>query len=43
MIYFGGEMFRSVPLTLRELSLAFSLAATVIPFDILRRIISRLS
>ena len=43
MIYFGGEMFRSVPLTLRELSLAFSLAATVIPFDLLRRLISRLS
>ena len=43
MIYFGGDMFRSVPLTLRELSLAFSLAATVIPFDILRRIVSRLS
>ena len=42
MIYFGGEMFRSVPLTLRELSLAFSLAATVIPFDILRRVIARL-
>ncbi len=43
MIYCGGDMFRSVPLTLRELSLAFSLAATVIPFDILRRVISRLS
>ena len=43
MIYFGGDLFRCVPLTLRELSLAFSLAATVIPFDILRRVITRLS
>ena len=43
MIYFGGDMFRCVPLTVRELSLAFSLAATVIPFDIMRRIIARFS
>ena len=42
MIYFGGDVFRSVPLTSRELLNVILLAATVIPFDILRRIIRKL-
>jgi hypothetical protein len=42
MIYFGGEVFRCVPLLLREVSFVFFLAATVIPFEMLRRLISRL-
>ena len=43
MIYFGGEMFRCIPLSVGELSLSLSLAFTVIPFDIIRRIIKKLS
>lgn len=43
MIYFGGDVFRSAPLTLRELLNVVILAASVIPFDILRRIFKKLS
>ena len=42
MIYFGGTLFRSVPLSAHELSFAISLAALVIPFDIIRRIVAKL-
>ena len=42
MIYFGGEVFRCTPLTARELLFAIGLAFTVIPFDIVRRIIYKL-
>lgn len=42
MIYFGGEIFRSVPLTFRELLNVILLASTVIPFDIVRRVIKKL-
>ena len=38
MIYFGGELFRAVPLTAAELVSVILIAATVVPFDILRRI-----
>ncbi len=38
MIYFGGAVFRSVPLDLRELLFVIFLASTVLPFDLLRRL-----
>ena len=42
MIYFGGEVFRCAPLSIRELWLAISLAMAIIPFDIARRVLVRL-
>ncbi len=42
MIYYGGELFRCVPLTGEELWFALLLSFSVIPFDISRRIISKL-
>ena len=43
MIYFGGEMFRSVPLSFREILNVILIASTVMPFDAIRRIIKKLS
>lgn len=43
MIYFGGEIFRCIPLTVGEIAMAVSLAFTVIPFDCIRRIVKKLS
>ncbi len=43
MIYFGGELFRSVPLTFREILNVILIASTVIPFDIIRRIFKKLN
>ena len=43
MIYLGGEVFRCIPLNLGEISLALTLASTVIPFDCIRRIIKKLN
>ena len=42
IIYFGGSIFRSTPLTLRELLSVFLLSASVILFDSFRRIITKL-
>lgn len=42
MIYFGGTVFRCVPLRLPELTFVILIAATVIPFDMLRRLIYKL-
>ena len=42
MIYFGGDIFRCVPLSIGELCLALSMALTVIPFDCIRRIVKKL-
>lgn len=42
MIYFGGVVFRCVPLILPELSFVILLASSVIPFDMLRRLIYKL-
>ncbi len=42
MIYFGGDVFRCTPLTVKELWFAVGLAFSVIPFDIIRRIIYKL-
>lgn len=42
MIYFGGAVFRCVPLLAGELSFVILLSMTVIPFDLIRRLIYRL-
>ena len=42
MIYFGGTVFRTMPLTLRELSFVIFLSFTVIPFEMIRRIFYKL-
>lgn len=42
MVYFGGEVFRCTPLSVRELWFAISLAFSVVPFDIIRRIVYKL-
>ena len=39
IIYYGGNMFRSFGLTLKELEITTLLALTVIPVDIIRKII----
>ena len=38
LIYFGGELFRSFGLTLKEFEIMILLAATVIPVDWARKI-----
>ncbi|MBR5242469.1 MAG: calcium-translocating P-type ATPase, PMCA-type [Clostridia bacterium] len=42
MIYFGGEIFRCVPLSWHELSVVISFAFCVVPFEMLRRLIYKL-
>lgn len=42
MIYYGGALFRTEPLATRDLLRVVLLAATVLPFDILRRVFSKL-
>ncbi len=39
MIFFGGEMFRCVPLTVREITTTALLASTVIPADFCRKLL----
>ncbi len=41
IVYFGGEVFRTTPLSLRDLASALALAFAVVPFDIIRKILSR--
>ncbi len=43
IVYFGGELFRSTPLLARELLFVILLAFTVVPFEMWRRIIYKLS
>ncbi len=43
MIYFGGSMFRSTPLSARDLLLVIAIAATVLPFDLVRRVLGKLN
>ena len=43
MIFFGGEIFRSVPLNLSEIGLVIALAFSIVLFDIIRRIFRKLS
>lgn len=42
MIYYGGELFRCVPLSIGAIMHVVSISFTIIPFDIIRRIICRL-
>lgn len=42
MIYYGGALFRSVPLTAHELFSVVLIASTVLVFDIIRRIAEKL-
>lgn len=42
IIYFGGSLFRSTPLTLRELQCVFILSLSVLLFDSIRRVFSKL-
>ena len=42
MIYFGGSVFRTVPLTAKELFSVILLASSVVPFEIIRRIMYKL-
>jgi hypothetical protein len=42
MIYFGGELFRCVPLLPKELSFVILLSMTVVPFEMLRRLFYKL-
>jgi magnesium-transporting ATPase (P-type) len=42
MVYFGGAVFRCVPLQWQELSFVFFLAMTVIPFELIRRLMYKL-
>lgn len=39
MIYYGGNLFRTSGLTLKEFMIMFLISLTVIPFDIIRKII----
>ncbi len=43
IVYYGGSLFRSTPLTATELLFAITTAATVLVFDTLRRIFKKLS
>ena len=42
LVYFGGELFRTCPISLRDFSNAVMLSAMVIPIDILRKITLKL-
>ena len=42
MVYFGGEVFRCVPLKAHEVSFVILLALTLIPFEMTRRLIYKL-
>lgn len=42
MIYFGGALFRCVPLLPHELSFVFLLSMTVLPFEMIRRLFYKL-
>ena len=42
MIYFGGNLFRCVPLEIQELNFVLLMSASIIPFEIIRRILFKL-
>ena len=42
MIYCGGGIFRTVPLTIAELMNVILISATVVPFEVVRRIFYKL-
>lgn len=39
LMYYGGDMFRTIPLNIKELLITLILSFTVVPFDMLRKII----
>ena len=41
LMYYGGEMFRTVPLTLKEFMIMILFSITVVPVDIIRKIMSK--
>ena len=41
ILFFGGEMFRCVPLTTREITISALVAFTVIPADFIRKLITK--
>ena len=43
IVYYGGALFRSIPLAPAELGFAIGTAATVLIFDTLRRVFKKLS
>ncbi len=43
MVYFGGEVFRSVPLTFREVLNVVLISSTVVVIDVIRRTIKKIS
>ena len=42
MVYYGGAMFRCVPLLRQELTFAVLLASSVVPFEMIRRLVYKL-
>lgn len=42
LIYYGGTFFRTVPLEARDLAFVILLASTVVPFDIIRKMIVKM-
>ena len=42
MIYYGGQAFRTLPLGVGELIRVILLAASVVPFEMIRRVIYKL-
>lgn len=41
LMYYGGSTFRTVPLTIYEFIIMFILSFTVVPIDVIRKIISK--
>ena len=41
MIYYGGSMFRTIPLSLKEFLIMLAFSFTVVPVDVLRKIICK--
>ena len=41
LIYYGGEMFRCTPLSIKEFIIMLILSFTVVPIDVLRKIICK--
>ena len=42
IVYFGGELFRSTPLSVKELVTTVLIASSVLVFDVVRRTVARL-
>ena len=41
LMYFGGNMFRTVPLNVKEFTITLLLAFTVVPVDVLRKVLCK--